>query len=224
MRHGAYLTPKTAPDTYECRAVFIPAGAEWWAIFTGALNLLTLADSYEQSTNGLPPEDVAAIFGETFYAWTGEECPMFPGMVVAAACAAVNSSRWLLCDGAAYGTDDYPALYAAIGTNFGVGGAGTFRVPQLGGRMPIGVGVTSGLSERNLADVGGAETVTLSGDQMPGHDHSINSYISWGATPGAEPVSVVNPLISDSTGNAGGGENHENMPPFIALNFFIYTG
>lgn len=96
-----------------------------------------------------------------------------PGVVVDYAGSAAPSG-WLLCDGSAVSrTGANAALFAAIGTAWGVGdGSTTFNVPDLRGRTAIGVGTGSGLTARALAATGGAETVALSTGEMPTHNHT----------------------------------------------------
>lgn len=83
---------------------------------------------------------------------------------------------WLWCDGARYSNADYPDLVAAIGTSYRQPGdpAGTFRVPDLRGRTPVGAGQGTGLTNRTLGSVFGLEQVTLVTNQMPAHTHTIN--------------------------------------------------
>lgn len=108
-------------------------------------------------------------------------------------------SGWLLCDGTAYSTSLYPTLFTAIGTTWGTGGPGTFRVPNLKGRFVLGadgshiIGATGGaltvtLAKANLpsyaltvTDPGHTHTVT-----DPGHTHTITDpghHHSGGSTP-----------------------------------------
>jgi hypothetical protein len=145
MSRRAFVTPDSAPENLECRGVFVPVGQSWEAILTGALYALTLPDSFEQVA-GISPEDTAAVYQEMFDAWNDKRCSMFPGMVVEAAGGDVPSEKWLPCDGAAYQQTDYPSLYAAIGGAYGNAGAGTFRVPSMAGRMPVGTGTGAGLT------------------------------------------------------------------------------
>jgi len=89
--------------------------------------------------------------------------------------------------------------------------------------MPVGVGTGSGLSERQLGDAGGEEDHQLSEGEMPSHVHSVHSHLPFVALTGEEPIELPNPL-PESTGSTGGDQAHNNMPPYLALNFFIFTG
>lgn len=234
MSRLAYITPDKAPEGFECRELFVPIGQTWQAIIAGAISELTNPDRFE-CIGGLSAEQTAAIFEQTWFAWNSEEldgCPMFAGMIVAAA-RSVTPGGWLLCDGAAYNTADYQSLYDAIGTTFGVGGAGTFKVPDMRGRGPIGVGSGAGLTPRSLADSGGEETHALTVAELAAHKHVANFeqdpsnpkrgtgtaiYNYWPSWVPADPGTT---LETEATGE---DTAHENMQPFLALNFYIYAG
>jgi len=149
---------------------------------------------------------------------------MFEGMIVAGA-RATAPSGWLVCDGTAYNEADYPALFNAIGATFGNNGAGTFRVPDMRGRAPIGVGQGSGLTDRALAASGGAETHTLATTELRAHLHSIPNMGTQEVQAGTGQL-VYKVAIGSSinTNNALSSSAHNNMQPFLSLNFFIYAG
>jgi len=158
------------------------------------------------------------------------------------------SNSWLLCDGTAYSRTTYAGLYGVIGDTFGAGdGSTTFNVPDLKGRSPIGVDVTGSRVSEALAlgATGGSSTHTLQTSEMPAHSHTItdpghvhfpvsgsNFYhtgiaraLAAGAT-GAFDFGVAQANTgSNVTGitidNAGGGDQHNNMPPFMAIHYFI---
>lgn len=76
---------------------------------------------------------------------------------------------WMLCDGSAVSRTTYAALFAVIGTTYGEGdGSTTFNIPDLSGRVVIGVSNTHA-----LGTTGGSETVTLTADQLPAHTHVV---------------------------------------------------
>ncbi len=83
---------------------------------------------------------------------------------------------WLLCDGAAVSRTDYAALFGAIATTYGVGdGSTTFNLPNLKGRIPVGVDAGQGEFD-SLGETGGARTHTLSESEMPTHTHTQDSH------------------------------------------------
>lgn len=140
---------------------------------------------------------------------------------------------WLLCDGGQYSTSSYSTLYAVIGTTYG-GGNGSFRVPDLRGRTPVGKnqGTFSALGR-----IGGEETHTLSIAEMPSHQHPMNenTYVDVQTRSGWQPyVSDTNGSrwftnkrhdnlsFSDiATGATGQSSPHNNMPPYLVLNYII---
>lgn len=81
---------------------------------------------------------------------------------------------WLMCDGSAVSRTDYADLFEAIGDSYGVGdGTSTFNVPDLQGRVPVGL--DSAQTEFDtLGETGGEKTHTLITDEMPSHQHSVS--------------------------------------------------
>lgn len=131
---------------------------------------------------------------------------------------------WLLCHGTAYQAADYPALYAVIGTTFGASGAGTFKVPDFRGRSPLGVGQGSGLTLRALGQMGGAETHVLVEAELASHSHGTQIEAVNDATSGGD-VKLV-PLATGTeieSADTGGNQPHNNMHPFLGVNFIIKT-
>lgn len=133
---------------------------------------------------------------------------------------AAAPAGWLLCNGQAVNRSTYATLFGVVGVAFGVGNnVDTFNVPDLRGRTPIGVGQGSGLSDRALGAKSGAETHTLTVNEIPAHHHTYASTAQAGAVdyqPGTGG-GVTN------TGDAGGGAAHNNMQPYQVVNFIIKT-
>lgn len=146
-------------------------------------------------------------------------------------------AKWLFCDGAMHSVDEYQLLYTVIGDTFGTGGATTFAVPDLRGRVPLGVG-TLGDDTYQLADTGGVTEVTLNEDNYPEHWHTMIASVLPGTTsaPGENVLAAVaqadckiyfpgiatlslNP--AQLTPAAGGGESHTNIQPYLAMNYII---
>jgi microcystin-dependent protein len=173
------------------------------------------------------------------------------GTIVAWAHSTVPAG-WLECYGQAISRTTYAELYAAIGTTYGVGdGSTTFNLPDLRGRSIFGeddMGGSSadrittagaGFDGDTLGATGGAETVTLTIDQMPSHNHDItdpghvhNMNLSFRSTPfdnsgsdDNEPFNTSRNTLPAFTGitinNRGGGQAHNNMPPSIILKWII---
>jgi microcystin-dependent protein len=83
-------------------------------------------------------------------------------------------SGWALCHGQSLPISGNEALFSLIGTTFGGDGVSTFALPDLRGRVPIGMGTGVGLQTHVLGDTGGSEGVTLVTSQLPQHTHAID--------------------------------------------------
>ena len=131
-------------------------------------------------------------------------------------------ANWLLCDGALVSRTTYATLFGVVGTTYGAGdGSTTFKLPDLRGRVPIGAGQGSGLTSRVIAATGGAETHTLTENEMPSHTHTISMGSNTGfnnqfAFPGINTI-----LGTDETNPTGGDAPHNNMQPFLVVNHII---
>jgi microcystin-dependent protein len=95
-----------------------------------------------------------------------------PGEIIDYA-GATPPTGWLNCDGQAYLTASYPALFAVIGYSYGGSGT-TFNVPDCRGRTSMGAGAGTGLTNRPLGGKGGEETHVLSLAEMPAHSHGVS--------------------------------------------------
>jgi microcystin-dependent protein len=83
--------------------------------------------------------------------------------------------NWLPCDGRLIPIAEYDTLFTLIGTTFGGDGQTTFALPDLRGRVPMGMGTGPGLSTRSLGEQGGQEALTLATNQLPAHTHAIDA-------------------------------------------------
>ncbi len=144
---------------------------------------------------------------------------------------------WAFCNGQILSIASNTALFSLLGTTYGGNGTTTFALPDLRGRAAIHTGTGSGLSSRTLGQTGGAETVTLTAAQMPSHTHALLP--STGTPNTASPAGAFLPVGSSriyasagpagmalagaSIGNAGSSLPHENMQPFLAVNYIICT-
>lgn len=129
---------------------------------------------------------------------------------------------WLLCDGSAVSRATYADLFTVIGETYGVGdGATTFNLPNLQGRVPVGL---SGETEFDaLGKTGGAKTHTLTEAEMPSHTHGSNFVTSNASTFDGSDSGVNNRTVQATTGATGGDQPHNNLQPYITLNYIIKT-
>lgn len=146
----------------------------------------------------------------------------------------VAPAGYLMADGAVKDRSDFAALFAVIGTTFNTGGetALQFRLPNRKGR--VGVGLDSTQAEFDvLGEVGGAKTHTLTTAQMPSHNHGMGPNVSGNVgyaeagggpsayTVGYGPTRAANDVQSGWTGDGGA---HNNLQPYIVLNYIIAHG
>jgi microcystin-dependent protein len=136
---------------------------------------------------------------------------------------------WAFCDGQLIPISENDILFNLIGTTYGGDGQNTFALPNMQSRVPIHVG--PGFA---LAQSGGAESVTLTTSQIPSHSHVPQAQTASGdlASPGnAVWASVATSQYSDQApnttmapaaiGSSGGSQPHENMMPFLVVNFIL---
>jgi microcystin-dependent protein len=137
---------------------------------------------------------------------------------------------YVLCDGSFYDTNEYPELFDAIGFTYGEKGSGVnimFAVPNLTARVPVGVG--SGYS---LGSTGGEAKHTLTVNEMPSHNHSNpvalettgSTTLQTSAIMYRNQKQTTSFLGNLATASTGAGAAHNNMQPYIALNYIISTG
>ena len=129
---------------------------------------------------------------------------------------------WLICDGSAVSRTTYADLFSLIGTTYGSGdGSTTFNIPNLKGRVPVGLN-SSDTSFDTIGETGGEATHTLTTNEMPSHSHGLLG----GSGTGGKAETV--PYGAQTTGtdmyaiqNAGGGQAHNNLQPYIVMNYII---
>lgn len=133
--------------------------------------------------------------------------------------AGATPTNVLPCDGATYVGADYPELFALIDAAFISGD--DFTVPDLRSRGVIGTGQGVSLTQRNIGATGGNEAVALTTNEMPAHVHGLNAVITTSVAGSFIPYLDIVSGIGGTTNSAGNGAAHENMHPFLALNFGI---
>jgi len=143
---------------------------------------------------------------------------------------------WAFCDGTLLPIAQNTALFSLIGTTYGGDGRTTTQLPDLKGRAAVHQGQGPGLTRYRLGQKVGAETVALSGNQGGAHSHNLQASSAAADTPApagnlladTTPLNHYGP--ADSLGQiadaaispvGGGGQAHNNMQPYLALNFII---
>jgi len=139
---------------------------------------------------------------------------------------------WAFCDGTLLPIAQNTALFSLIGTTYGGDGRTTTALPNLQGRAPMHPGRGPGLTDRRLGQRAGTETVTLTEAQMASHNHTMQAVSAAGsAAPGPghglgtapmyhAPGTLVD-MAADALTATGGSAPHDNMQPFLTLNFII---
>ncbi|KIO77480.1 hypothetical protein TH53_09435 [Pedobacter lusitanus] len=153
---------------------------------------------------------------------------------------------WATCDGQLMPISQNTALFSLLGTYYGGDGRSTFALPNLKGSVPIGIGQGPGLSDRVLGEVSGTPNETLSFQEMPMHTHALGAGLKTGTAPNTANAVASLPAAATNTDNlyantasatdymaplavnlnpqtsvSGGNLPHNNMQPYLVVNFVI---
>jgi microcystin-dependent protein len=142
---------------------------------------------------------------------------------------------WALCNGQLLAIAENDVLFTLIGTTYGGDGQTTFGLPDLRSRVPVGTGQGSGLNAYLIGQSVGVETVTLTVNQLPQHQHVYspgasqdeptsnrpdNNYPALGGYYAGTTNSSA-PMGTSTLTVAGSSQPHNNMQPFLGMNFVI---
>lgn len=155
---------------------------------------------------------------------------------------------WLLCNGATVTIQQYAVLYSLIGASFGGDGRTNFKLPDLRNQALVGVGSMPDGTTYEMGDKVGAPAVTLTLQQIPSHDHLLQTqasgsratgpsasalpfaprytapsgtvYTYLGFTP-ASTSPTLSSMAPSSIGAAGGNQSHDNLSPYLMMNYYI---
>jgi|SRR6266550_3444125 len=137
---------------------------------------------------------------------------------------------WMFCEGQLLPISENETLFQLIGTTYGGDGQSTFALPDLRGRIPLHQG-----NSFTLAETGGAETITLTDNQIPAHSHGFLASTDGGNAVGPQGNVLANPfntfpyfpstgsvaLNAQSLSSVGGSQPHNNFQPYLCVNFII---
>ena len=149
-----------------------------------------------------------------------------------------NPAGWEFCNGQIMPISENETLFQLIGTTYGGDGQSTFALPNLQSRIPIHMGTNPSTGTNyQLAEMAGVESVTLTTQQMPSHTHPLLASQDSGSQNNAggallaaqSPVSIYRPnavppaipMHASSVAPTGGSQPHENMQPFLCINYII---
>lgn len=135
-----------------------------------------------------------------------------------AGAAADVPTGWLLCDGSTFSSTTYSTLATLLADKYGTHSGTNYYLPNLKGKIPVGL--DSSQSEFDtLGETGGAKTHTLTAGEMPVHNHTS---LQYGSVSGGAGLLQTGIVTTDSvTGNAGSGQAHNNLQPYIVVNYII---
>jgi microcystin-dependent protein len=143
---------------------------------------------------------------------------------------------WAFCDGALMPISENDTLFNLIGTTYGGDGQETFGLPNLQSRIPVHAGQGPGISQNyQLGEMGGNESVTLTGQQIPVHNHAfvVSTAVANSTAPNNQilaqsaqraiyfEATTTTNLASNALAPVGGSQPHENLTPYLAISFII---
>jgi microcystin-dependent protein len=145
---------------------------------------------------------------------------------------------WAFCDGQILPLSQNTALFSLLGTTYGGDGKSNFALPNLQGSAPMHPGQGPGLSLHDLGETGGEDSVTLLQTEMPAHSHSVNADSGGGSandpTNAVWAATLIGRQGTNTYGTTGGANMnplalslagsslpHNNLMPYLALNFCI---
>ena len=142
---------------------------------------------------------------------------------------------WAFCDGQILPLSQNTALFSLLGTTYGGDGKSNFALPNMQGNAPMHPGQGPGLSLHDLGEMGGSDTVSLLESEIPSHSHAVRASVQDATTrivadqmPATGigvglygPVPATAQLNANALAPAGGDQPHNNMQPYLTLNFCI---
>ncbi len=149
--------------------------------------------------------------------------------------------NWAFCEGQLLAIQQFTSLYSIIGDQYGGDGRTTFGLPDLRGRVPVGVGAGPGLTPIRASEKGGYERIQMTQDNIPAHNHQVKCGVAnqtrdqkntpESAYPGQSSDTNLKlygtkkdkHMASDMIDNTGGNQPLYNMQPFMGMHYIICT-
>jgi microcystin-dependent protein len=143
---------------------------------------------------------------------------------------------WAFCDGQILPLSQNTALFSLLGTTYGGDGKSNFALPNMQGNAPMHPGQGPGLSLHDLGETGGSDTVSLLESEIPAHSHTVGaqnvplgSVVTGGGNTFTHPANgnlfdtgtTLVAMSDNMLAPAGGDQPHNNMQPYLTLNFCI---
>jgi microcystin-dependent protein len=124
---------------------------------------------------------------------------------------------WMTCQGQTLAISSNSALFALLGNMYGGDGVTTFKLPDLQGRTLVGIGNGAGLTPIQQGEIGGSESVTLTANNLPLHNHTLgkNATIAVNTVPGDESSPANNFLTANNNGFSGNFAQGQLLGPSI---------
>jgi|LakMenE18May11ns_1017448.scaffolds.fasta_scaffold9942235_3 microcystin-dependent protein len=148
-------------------------------------------------------------------------------------CGTYAPNGWAFCNGSLLPISEYDALFALIGTTYGGDGQSTFALPDLRGRVPVGVGQGPGLPNVQIGETGGNESVILIPNNLPAHNHNVSIGVNTAIGDESSPTSFLashaagyseesNAALGGVTVTpAGGSQPLAIRNPYLGVNYII---
>lgn len=232
MHNKLPTPPAPPPNDFVSRRILIPNNIEFMALVNGFVAGMLNEWRFVQTDGMTVPEtmmyfnDIWAGYAESNAFMIGSVFPYLTGD---------TPQNCLPCDGSEHLRTDYPNLYALLDAAFIVD-ADTFKTPDMRGATVIGAGEAISGTEYTVGQVGGAETVALDETTLPAHTHSDTGHFHTSDTTvpsptlvgeipsplgGSTSVPTVTGTASANITSTGGGEDHPNMQPFVAIKYAV---